>query len=40
MLYYQKDNFIHINRWVGITGRDVKKAISILNGNRGLEILD
>lgn len=40
MLYYQKDNFIRVDRWVGITGGDVQNAIAILNGNRGLQILD
>ena len=39
MLYYQKDNFIHVDKWVGITGRDVMRAKSILKGNRGLLIL-
>lgn len=40
MLYYQKDNFIHVDKWVGITGNNVRKAIAILNGDRGLQILD
>jgi histidinol phosphatase-like enzyme len=40
MLYYQKDNFIHVDKYVGITGNNVIKAIAILNGDRGIQILD
>jgi len=40
MLYWQKDNFLHIDRYVGITNRDAFRAIHILNKGRGSVILD
>jgi hypothetical protein len=39
MLYWQKDNFIQIDRWVGLTMMDAYNAIKILNRGRGNYIL-
>jgi hypothetical protein len=36
MLYWQKDNFIHIDRWVGLTFGDAYNTIKILNNNHSL----
>lgn len=38
MLYYQKDNFLQVDRWIGLTYPLAKKAIRILNRGRGIEI--
>lgn len=40
MLYWQKDNFLHIDRYVGLTTRDAGRAIRILNRGRGQLIMD
>ncbi|CAL9967805.1 hypothetical protein VPHD479_0121 [Vibrio phage D479] len=32
MLYWQRDNFVHVNGFSGLTERDSNQAIRILNG--------
>jgi hypothetical protein len=39
MLYWQKDNFLHIDRWVGLTMKNAFDAIRILNRGAGMHIL-
>lgn len=40
MLYWQKDNFLLVDRFVGLTMSVTYKAIRILNRGRGMEILN
>lgn len=39
MLYWQKDNFLLVDRWVGLTMHIANTAIRILNRGRGMNIL-
>lgn len=39
MLYVQKDNFLQVDSWVGLTYKLATKAIRILNRGRGIESL-
>lgn len=39
MLYWQKDNFLQVDRFVGLTMHVAFKAIRILNRGRGIEAL-
>lgn len=39
MLYIQKDNFLQVDRWVGLTMPLAARAIRILNRGRGIHVL-